>query len=114
MTNAKKLIKQYVNWTQRNALFLCIMLLPSLSQAAGADADLGAFTNGFKTALKIIFMFGFVWGVIKIWQGASAIAKGDPEGKSGIIAGLIIAGAGAVMTAFFGLFGNKSATFTIE
>jgi hypothetical protein len=112
MKNTKTLIRQSVNWTQRNALFLAIMLLPSLSRAAGGD--ISTFTDGFKTALKIVFMFGFVWGVIKIWQGASAIAKGDPDGKAGIIAGLIIAGAGAVMTAFFSLFGNDSAALTVE
>lgn len=74
---------------------------PVLAQTGGT----AQLKQGFELALGIIFMFGFIWGVIKIWVGANAISKGDPDGKAGIIAGIIIAGAAAIMGALFSIFG---------
>lgn len=68
--------------------------------------------EGFSLALGIMFMFGFLWGVIKIWAGANAISKGDPDGKAGIVAGIIIAGAAAIMGALFAIFGLEGGTLT--
>ena len=68
--------------------------------------------QGFGTALGILFMFGFFWGVIKIWSGANAISKGDADGKMGIVAGIIIAGAAAIMGALFAIFNLSGATLT--
>ena len=67
---------------------------PVLAQATGGSST-AQLQQGFGTALGILFMFGFIWGVIKIWSGANAISKGDADGKMGIVAGIIIAGAAA-------------------
>ena len=79
------------------------------AQATGGASQL---TQGFSLALGVLFMFGFIWGVLKIWSGANAISKGDPDGKAGIIAGIIIAGAAAIMGALFAIFGLSGATLT--
>jgi hypothetical protein len=79
------------------------------AQAAGGTAQL---QQGFSTALGILFIFGFIWGVVKIWSGANAISKGDADGKMGIVAGIIIAGAAAIMGALFAIFNLSGATLT--
>jgi hypothetical protein len=79
------------------------------AQAAGGASQL---TQGFSLALGVMFLFGFIWGVLKIWSGANAISKGDPDGKAGIIAGIIIAGAAAIMGALFAIFGLSGAVLT--
>ncbi len=75
-------------------------------------AQLHSLKDGFGVALAVMFMVGFFWGVLKIWAGASAISKGDSEGKSGIIAGIIIAAAAAIMAALFTIFGLQDAVLT--
>ena len=85
--------------------------LTILAQATGGDST-AQLKQGFSTAMGILFMFGFFWGVIKIWSGANAISKGDADGKMGIVAGIIIAGAAAIMGALFGIFGLSGATLT--
>ena len=61
--------------------------------------------NGFQYGLGILFMVGFIWGVINIWGGAERMKRGDAEGKMGIVSGIIIAGAAAIMSALFYIFG---------
>ena len=85
-------------------------LTPVFAQAAGGTTS--TLQQGFSTALGILFMFGFFWGVVKIWSGANAISKGDADGKMGIVAGIIIAGAAAIMGALFAIFGLSGATLT--
>jgi hypothetical protein len=85
-------------------------LTPILAQAAGGSTS--QLQQGFSTALGILFMFGFFWGVVKIWSGANAISKGDADGKMGIVAGIIIAGAAAIMGALFAIFNLTGATLT--
>lgn len=75
-------------------------------------AQLQQLKDGFGTALVLVFMVGFFWGVIKIWSGANAISKGDSEGKGGILAGIIIAAAAAIMGALFMIFGMQDAVIT--
>ena len=65
--------------------------------------------DNFGTALGVLFMVGFIWGVTKIWSGANAISKGDAEGKAGVVAGIIIAAAAAIMGALFYIFGLQDA-----
>jgi hypothetical protein len=84
----------------------------SLIFAQATGGSTAQLTQGFGTALGIMFMFGFLWGVLKIWSGANAISKGDPDGKAGIIAGIIIAGAAAIMAALFAIFNLSGATLT--
>jgi hypothetical protein len=88
-----------------------VALTPVFAQATGGDAT-GQLKQGFSTALGILFMFGFIWGIIKIWSGANAISKGEPDGKMGVVAGIIIAGAAAIMGALFSIFGLSGAALT--
>ena len=75
-------------------------------------AQLQQLKDGFGSALVLVFMVGFFWGVMKIWAGANAISKGDSEGKAGILAGIIIAAAAAIMGALFAIFGMQDAVLT--
>ena len=86
-------------------------MTPVFAQAAGGSST-SQLQQGFDTALGILFMFGFFWGVVKIWSGANAISKGDADGKMGIVAGIIIAGAAAIMGALFAIFNLTGATLT--
>ena len=61
--------------------------------------------TGFQGGLGVLFLAGFIWGVIKIWGGADRMSKGDADGKMGIVGGIIIAGAAAIMGALFAVFG---------
>ena len=72
-------------------------------------AQLQSLRDGFGSALVLVFMIGFFWGIIKIWSGANAISKGDSEGKAGILAGIIIAAAAGIMAALFTIFGMQDA-----
>ena len=94
-------------------------LLPALRAplAPGAPgnpvlAQLQPLREGVGTALVLVFMIGFFWGIIKIWSGANAISKGDSEGKGGILAGIIIAAAATIMAALFTIFGMQDAILT--
>lgn len=64
-----------------------------------------ALRDGFQSGLGVMFLAGFLWGVIKIWNGADKMSKGDADGKMGIVSGIIIAGAAAIMGALFTIFG---------
>lgn len=75
-------------------------------------AQIQQLKDGFGLALAVLFMFGFFWGVIKIWSGANAISRGDPDGKAGIVAGIIIAAAASIMAALFTIFGLQDAVIT--
>lgn len=68
--------------------------------------------DGFQAGLGIMFLIGFIWGVIKIWSGADKMSKGDADGKMGIVSGIIIAGAAAIMSALFYIFGMGEGALT--
>lgn len=87
-------------------------LLALLPKGSPVLAQLQQLREGFGTTLVLIFMVGFIWGILKIWAGANAISKGDSEGKSGILAGVIIAAAAAIMGALFAIFGMQDAVLT--
>jgi len=61
--------------------------------------------TSFQYGLGVLFLGGFLWGVIKIWGGADRMSKGDADGKMGVVGGIIIAGAAAIMGALFTIFG---------
>jgi hypothetical protein len=75
-------------------------------------AQLTTLRDNLGAALALMFMVGFFWGVLKIWAGANAISKGDTEGKSGVIAGIIIAAAAAIMGVLYGIFGMQDSVLT--
>ena len=68
--------------------------------------------DGFQSGLGILFMVGFIWGVINIWGGAEKMKRGDAEGKMGIVSGIVIAGAAAIMSALFFIFGMSDGALT--
>jgi hypothetical protein len=68
--------------------------------------------DSMQFALGVVFLFGFLWGVIKIWSGADRLSKGDADGKMGIVSGIIIAGAAAIMGALFAIFGMSDGVLT--
>jgi len=90
--------------------------LPAFKHGAAGGyaflAQIQQLKDGFGLALAVLFMFGFFWGIIKIWSGANAISKGDPDGKAGIVAGIIIAAAASIMAALFAIFGLQDAVIT--
>lgn len=86
--------------------------LPGLLAWRPVLGQLQQLKEGFGSALVLLFCIGFFWGVIKIWGGANAISKGDSEGKGGILAGIIIAAAAAIMGALFAIFGMSDAVLT--
>ena len=92
-------------------------VLAATSEAkASALLPLAQVTSSLKTsvqtALGIVFLFGFIWGVINIWGGAQKLKHGDADGKMGIVSGIIIAGAAAIMTALFAIFGMSDGAMT--
>jgi hypothetical protein len=93
-------------------LFSALRVGAELRAVSPAWAQLQPVRDGFGSALVLVFMIGFFWGIIKIWGGANAISKGDSEGKGGILAGIIIAAAGAIMAALFTIFGMQDAILT--
>lgn len=68
--------------------------------------------TGFQSGLGIIFLVGFIWGVINIWGGAEKLKRGDAEGKMGLVSGIIIAGAAVIMGALFTIFGMGEGVLT--
>ena len=88
------------------------LLPPDARTPFGLLAQIQQLKDGFGLALAVLFMFGFFWGVIKIWSGANAISKGDPDGKAGIVAGIIIAAAATIMASLYSILGLQDAVIT--
>lgn len=85
------------------------ILYPLLAQAGG---DL---TEPLGHALRIIMMFGFLFGTVTIISGAVAVRRGDTEnGKLAIISGIIIAAAPAIMYALYKIFGLDAAAIIFK
>jgi len=89
-----------------------LALLTKGTPFAPQIAQLQQLREGFGSALVLVFMIGFFWGVLKIWGGANAISKGDSEGKGGILAGISIAASAAIMGALYAIFGMQDAVVT--
>jgi hypothetical protein len=85
-------------------------LFPALGRPVLAQVQ--QLRDNFGAALLVVFMVGFFWGVLKIWAGANAISKGDAEGKSGILGGIIIAAAAGIMGVLYAIFGLGDAVLT--
>ncbi|MEO8849419.1 MAG: hypothetical protein ABI440_12430 [Casimicrobiaceae bacterium] len=94
---------------------LMLVFSPRASQAAGLQilAQVPAsLKQSFQYGLGILFLVGFLWGVINIWSGAHKLKNGDADGKMGIVSGIIIAGAAAIMAALFTIFGMGDGALT--
>jgi fumarate reductase subunit D len=104
----------------RNLRILATRLIALVAVTSEAKAlpllPLAQATSSLKTsvqtALGVVFIFGFIWGVIKIWGGADRMSKGDADGKMGIVSGIIIAGAAAIMAVLFTIFGLSDGALT--
>ena len=68
--------------------------------------------DSFGFGLGLLFLVGFIWGVINIWGGADKMKRGDADGKMGIVSGIIIAGAATIMGALFAIFGLADGVLT--
>jgi hypothetical protein len=76
-----------------------------------AQADL---QSGLSSALNVIMLIGFIFGVVCVIGGGFAIRRGDADvGKMSIIGGLIIAGAPVIVKALFAAFGNSNSTVDV-
>ncbi len=97
---------------------ICISILFENSAHAAVSSPLilaqipTSLKTAFQYGLGVMFLAGFLWGVIKIWSGADRMSKGDADGKMGIVSGIIIAGAAAIMGALFSIFGLGGGVLT--
>ncbi|HEX3627101.1 MAG TPA: hypothetical protein VH280_16955 [Verrucomicrobiae bacterium] len=81
-----------------------IKFAPLLAQSTDLSSGLGS-------ALNVIMLIGFIFGVVCVIGGGFQIRRGDADaGKMSIVGGLIIAGAPVIVKALFAAFGNSSAT----
>ena len=70
--------------------------------------------TGLGKGLTIVMMIGFIYGIIQIIGGVVQLRKGDPDGKMGIVAGVLIAGSIAIMKAAFAAFGLDSSSLAAQ
>ena len=83
----------------------------SLIKIAPLLAQSTDLSSGLSSALNVIMLIGFIFGVVCVIGGGFAIRRGDADtGKMSIIGGLIIAGAPVIVKALFTAFGNSGAT----
>lgn len=92
---------------------LPFLQLPVRANAAPVLAQIPSdLKEKFSYGLGVVFIIGFIWGVINIWSGADKLKRGDTDGKMGIVSGIVIAGAAALMGAFFTIFGMSDGSLT--
>ncbi len=85
-----------------SGLILLAGVRPLLAQAFSSTE----LKTGISNSLAVIMMFGFILGISSVIYGGFAIRRGDvDQGKMSIIGGAIIAGAPALIFAFFKIFG---------
>ncbi|MDE3067895.1 MAG: hypothetical protein KGJ60_10145 [Verrucomicrobiota bacterium] len=93
----------------RTKLYLAsfIKLAPVLAQSTDLQ-------SGLSSALNVIMLIGFIFGVVCVIGGGFAIRRGDTDaGKMSIVGGLIIAGAPVIVKALFAAFGNSNSTVDV-
>jgi amino acid transporter len=84
------------------------LTIPIFAQATGT----GQLQQGLGIALGIIMAIAFIFGVIQIIGGVRQVRNGEAEGKMGIVAGILIAGAVAIMVALYSAFGLGTSVVT--
>lgn len=63
-----------------------------------------------QTGLGIVMAVAFIYAVIQVIGGVVTLRRGDPDGKMGIVAGILIAGAVAIVAAAFSAFNLGAAS----
>jgi hypothetical protein len=82
--------------------------IPILAQSSTS------LSTGASSALGIVMLIGFIFGIICVVGGGFAIRRGDADtGKMSIIGGLIIAGAPVIVKALFTAFGIGNSTVDV-
>jgi hypothetical protein len=90
------------------------LLAVSLTKIAPLLAQSTDLQSGLSSALNVIMLIGFIFGVICVVSGGFAIRRGDADaGKMSIVGGLIIAGAPVIVKALFAAFGNSASTVDV-
>lgn len=90
------------------------LLSASLIKISPLLAQSTDLQSGLSSALNVIMLIGFIFGVVCVIGGGFAIRRGDADaGKMSIIGGLIIAGAPVIVKALFAAFGNSSSTVDV-
>ena len=84
------------------------LTIPIFAQATGT----GQLQQGLGIALGIIMAIAFIFGVIQIIGGVRQVRNGEAEGTMGIVAGILIAGAVAIMVALYSAFGLGTSVVT--
>ena len=84
------------------------LTIPIFALATGT----GQLQQGLGIALGIIMAIAFIFGVIQIIGGVRQVRNGEAEGKMGIVAGILIAGAVAIMVALYSAFGLGTSVVT--
>jgi hypothetical protein len=65
----------------------------------------GSLKAGLEQGLGIVMAVAFIYGIIQIIGGIASLRRGDPDGKMGIVAGILIAGSIAIMKVAYTSFG---------
>jgi hypothetical protein len=96
-------------YASMKTIFILKMASPNLTPILGqTSTDL---QSGMGSALNIVMLIGFIFGVVAVISGGFAIRRGDADvGKMSIIGGLIIAGAPVIVKALFAAFGLEGST----
>jgi uncharacterized membrane protein YozB (DUF420 family) len=89
------------------AAFIALDVLPAFAQSTTFNST--TLQTGISNSLAVIMLFGFVLGIFSVIYGGFAIRRGDvDQGKMSILGGAIIAGAPAIVYAFYKIFGLDS------
>ena len=82
---------------------------------AQSTGGLSSLKQGLGTAVFIIMMVAYVLGLVMIIGGILAARRsGGEEGKMAIVWGIMMAAAGAIMTAAYYAFGLSNAVVSIN
>lgn len=88
-----------------------LVLLISASNTYAAEGMASNLKEVFASILGVLFLVGFIWGILDIWAGVSKGRRGDSEaGKEAIVWGCIRLAAGLIMGGIATAIGMGEAT----
>lgn len=67
-----------------------------------ADSGGKSVGDALGIAMTVLMAIGFIWGTIKVIQGATQLNRGAEEGGMNIVGGVLIAAAPFIMNFVFG------------